>query len=68
MVDAGSTKNGNGSSDLTEMAALRSKFAPHLDRKTVRRAGPAEDGPNASFQKTEFFNGIDRKRTLAAPM
>jgi hypothetical protein len=50
------------------MAALRSKFAPHLDRKTVRRAGPAEDGPNASFQKTEFFNGIDRKRTLAAPM
>lgn len=64
MVDAESAKNGNGSSDLTEKAALRSKFSLHLDRKTDHRTGPAEDGPKASFQKTEFFNGIDQKRTL----
>ena len=65
MVDAESAKNGNGSSDLTEKAALRSKFAPRLDRKTDHSAGPAEGGPNASFQKTEFFNGIGQKRTFA---
>lgn len=65
MVDAESAKNGNGSSDITEKAALRSKFSLHLDRKTDHRAGTAEDGPKASFQKTEFFNGIDPNQTVA---